>query len=537
MQATFGALVTRWMVSHPLSDRLPEWLVPPNRRIDAMPADSAQAAVVSGTRGDIDAYLNKATDGATTTFRQRRSVGERLAGYIEQHGLLSQDHALKLRACRHGGAWGIDTGTGKMIVAWDSKCSMTLLCPHCARTEQRRLVRRYKNPFINWKQANQTRRIHSGVMTWPNVAPGDLAERQRSIFKYFAKVARSFPSIKGHLATVEVPLSSRGDWNLHLNVLLCVEGPLHWGDLRAAWHRKTVHLFPGYEGTGFQISMRQLPRYDDDALDAALRELIKYPAKHVTEKSNGRGSGGAEAVGGGAVSESGALLGVDETRGFGIDDDGVALLDVSRRVPGGEWRGGGRDALPVSGGRCAAGDDRNAEWHAGTGTLERDGGHYGMDAARSDPRFRGDGTGGAAISDGRCGEHGGHDRGGDKGEGQHYAPAMIDWPPERFLEWWEAHRRFRRTRSYGCLFGEALGELSGDIEDRPRGEITWYGRLWWDARSQGYAVEGARPVSLIQANKSSIGDRPPGGRFAQSVGTGGPPQSATGYRASRSPVV
>ena len=114
---------------------------------------------------------------------------------------------------------------------------------------------------------------------------------------------------------------------------------------------------------------------------------------------------------------------------------------------------------------------------------------------------------------------------------------MIDWPPERFVEWWEAHRRFRRTRSYGCLFGEALGELSGDIEDRPRGEITWYGRLWWQARSQGYAVEGARPVSLIQANKSSIGDRPPGGKFAQSVGTGGPPQSATGYRASRSPVV
>lgn len=109
---------------------------------------------------------------------------------------------------------------------------------------------------------------------------------------------------------------------------------------------------------------------------------------------------------------------------------------------------------------------------------------------------------------------------------------MIDWPPERFLEWWEAHRRYRRTRSYGCLFGERLVELSGDIEDRPRGEVTWYGRLWWESRAQAYAVSGARPVSLIQANKSLTGDRPPGGNYAQSR-SGLSPPGAAGHRTEK----
>lgn len=33
------------------------------------------------------------------------------------------------------------------------------------------------------------------------------------------------------------------------------------------------------------------------------------------------------------------------------------------------------------------------------------------------------------------------------------APAMLEWTAEEFLEWWGAHQRFRRTRSYGLLFG------------------------------------------------------------------------------------
>ncbi len=37
------------------------------------------------------------------------------------------------------------------------------------------------------------------------------------------------------------------------------------------------------------------------------------------------------------------------------------------------------------------------------------------------------------------------------------APAMTEWPPERWVEWWKAQKGFRRTRSYGCLY--ALDEM------------------------------------------------------------------------------
>jgi len=33
------------------------------------------------------------------------------------------------------------------------------------------------------------------------------------------------------------------------------------------------------------------------------------------------------------------------------------------------------------------------------------------------------------------------------------APAMTEWPHDRWLEWWQAQQGFRRVRSYGCLYG------------------------------------------------------------------------------------
>jgi len=37
--------------------------------------------------------------------------------------------------------------------------------------------------------------------------------------------------------------------------------------------------------------------------------------------------------------------------------------------------------------------------------------------------------------------------------GKSEAPAMIEWPHDRWLEWWQAQQGFRRVRSYGCLYG------------------------------------------------------------------------------------
>jgi len=36
--------------------------------------------------------------------------------------------------------------------------------------------------------------------------------------------------------------------------------------------------------------------------------------------------------------------------------------------------------------------------------------------------------------------------------GQTLAPWMCEWPPETWLEWFNANKNFRRTRAYGCLY-------------------------------------------------------------------------------------
>lgn len=118
---------------------------------------------------------------------------------------------------------------------------------------------------------------------------------------------------------------------------------------------------------------------------------------------------------------------------------------------------------------------------------------------------------------------------------------MADWPPEALLEWWNAHRRFRRTRSYGEWFGERMqvwrdaADLHDD-DDGPRNEVHWRGRIALDERHFVYVVTGAAHVDLIQADKSGAGPPknhtlPPGGNFPA---CGGPPRAP---RVSPSPTM
>lgn len=100
------------------------------------------------------------------------------------------------------------------------------------------------------------------------------------------------------------------------------------------------------------------------------------------------------------------------------------------------------------------------------------------------------------------------------------APALIDWPRERFMEWWEAGLRFRRTRSYGLWFKLGDPEREPDLS-----EVRWRGRLWWDHRAKAYAVEraGAVSVDLIQGDNFSSRQ----GRSDNFLGSGpgaGPPR-------------
>jgi len=73
------------------------------------------------------------------------------------------------------------------------------------------------------------------------------------------------------------------------------------------------------------------------------------------------------------------------------------------------------------------------------------------------------------------------------GAGTSAAPAMVDWDPELWLEWWQAQLGFRRVRSYGVLYGlhEKRWNAAGLHQRRQWAELaevppTVAGALWRD---------------------------------------------------------
>jgi len=57
--------------------------------------------------------------------------------------------------------------------------------------------------------------------------------------------------------------------------------------------------------------------------------------------------------------------------------------------------------------------------------------------------------------------------------GRPRAPAMIDWSAERFIEWHDAQLGFRRTRTYGGLYGSKVPKPQPTTID----DVDWYGAL------------------------------------------------------------
>lgn len=460
-----------WLAAHPFDDRLPGWLMPPARDVTP-PADLEQIRALAQARSDIDHALNTVRDGSRTGYRQRRAIERRLARELRSWGY--DDLAERMEHCRLSGEWGEGEQGGKLkkVVAWSYKCGLVKLCPDEARAEQRRLVRRYKPEIKKWKQARWTRRVHKAVITWPNIPAGELAGFIRRMPREVAKLLKKFPAVQGVLQTIEAPLSARGDWNLHDNVLILVDGLFNWRALREEWWVQTHRLLPWTAAGDFQMDLQQLPRNDDAALDAALRECIKYPVKHVTERANY----GTEVHGHRRGPE--AARGAGPTRGgdAGGDDTGAAGGAVEGRLGRASdlEPGDGRDP----GGVLSPGIDAlylpvDA---AGLGKYPGPGG--------------GDGGGVVAVCEpapGRPSDDRGPDPGGDRtrgpraargcrGEGAEpddaggLAPAMIDWGPERFAEWWEAHRAYRRTRSHGVLLS-MFGAWWGAIGAPRRAEL------------------------------------------------------------------
>lgn len=372
-------------------------------------ADKFDSQATAQVRGP---YFQKAldlhaelTDKRGPGYLDRARTRHALANYLRhqvtpwarEHGEPdAAEYALladKLENARPWGVYGVDLEDESLAVEWMQRAGLVKLCPDDARDEGGRVARRYA-PMLELLQ-EEGLEVQFAVFTIPNVPAWHLGAGLDAIFNRFrrevlyartdGRQARSirdkkrlFPELVGALAVLEAPLSAKGDWNVHLNVLMVFDGRPDWKAYREAW--------------GANVEFRRVPA---GASDAALRELIKYPLKAVAQKS----------------------------------------------------------------------------------------------AEKARPR---------------------RDR--RTGELIQAAPPTIEWHPERFVEWWRAHKGFRRTRSWGVLYA---GNVPAQ-EPRSLDHVEWMGKMTLtparfaatppmpDTRaSDALQAARARSVDLIQGNKSA----------------------------------
>jgi hypothetical protein len=304
--------------------------------------------------------------------------------------MLATKIADKLRNARRTGTYGLHAMSGRGIVLWDEKASLSRLCPDDAREEASRLQKRYA-PLVEqkWREGCD---VHYAVFTMPNFRRGELAKGMKKIFDRFKSLIKRkdadgaliFPEIEGAICVLEAPLGRDRDWNVHLNVMLVVRGFLDWQKLRQAWH--------------WNVHFKRLPRGNLEQLQASFRELIKYAVRATAEKSEHHAAR-------------------DSTRESDVEAD------------------------PAPGCEPGAGEP---------------------------------------SSDTSC-------------RNRAVAPPMLAWTGEELAEWLEAMHGFRRSRSYGCLYGAPKPEAA-DLE-----EFVWIGYVRW--RDGAYRVN-VRLLDSIPEDKS-----------------------------------
>jgi hypothetical protein len=186
--------------------------------------------------------------------------------------------AIKMFQCRTAGNFGMGP-QGRPVIAWESKCGCSKLCPDEARHEGQRLFDRYASVMAEHEKHGG--RVYKMWLTLPNYPGARLAEGQRYIFKRFrdrmirpvSKGKNKF-GIDGALAILEAPLSKDREWNVHLNVVLLTKGWISYAKLRDAW--------------GWNLEVRHHRRFDEKGMHALFNEMVKYSVRTVTEKSGSK---------------------------------------------------------------------------------------------------------------------------------------------------------------------------------------------------------------------------------------------------------
>lgn len=217
-------------------------------------------------------------DSYTTTH----SIGKKIAKSLRDHEL--NDLADRLDSCRNSASiFQRATVNGpKLEYIWDHKCSLSKLCPHCSREKQQYFTNRYLEPLTAWKSKGRDYQLQFIVLTWPNIPAGELKDKKKLMWKCLSDFLKRdiCKAVHGALATMEDPLSVHDDFNVHINLVVMVNGWFLWSEVRADWYKHTKKYFPDGD-SDYQMSFNDIDRW---SVQKTLAELVKYMAKHVTDK-------------------------------------------------------------------------------------------------------------------------------------------------------------------------------------------------------------------------------------------------------------
>lgn len=245
----------------------------------------------------------------------------------------AQITADRLEKARPGGYYAQHVETGALHFRWFSRSGQRLLDPSEARRDTARTLRRLM-PAIR-AQLALGHQAYFVVFTLPNVGAGELAVQKELILRKFQRdilgrgmngaIARQpFLEILGSYVCQEDPLTAHGAWHPHLNAVLIVDpklcrregvpllpqpelpmrghaivkvperppppdrappGTLSYRKIRNAW------------GPQYQVEIQPIRGGSDDAIERALREVVKYCVKWVSAKSIDAGASARAAAG------------------------------------------------------------------------------------------------------------------------------------------------------------------------------------------------------------------------------------------------
>lgn len=296
----------RWSYINPDASHIPKQFTPLFRAWERE-AEAQSFKIYDYDQARELAQIRQELESDCTGRDARRDQEIKLADYIEKK--ISPDGAIeyeqgekikrddpddivaKLRSCRQKGTVGLKPGGGHIVV-YDEKCGYSKLCPDESREESQRLAESDIPAITSFLKSAPVHTFQMAVFTLPNYPVGDLADGKKDTIKKFRKLMQAdcMAVVVGCRVLQEDPLSARGDWNVHLNVMLLINGFFDWKTVREKWGFN-VH-FESADGMREKTKNRLKKRGVDvtkmdniTVLTHAYQELVKYAGAPVSAKS------------------------------------------------------------------------------------------------------------------------------------------------------------------------------------------------------------------------------------------------------------